>query len=115
MAHSIKMEDWAKDKKEVWNRVCEKYGGEKAAFDWGTWFFLDWTTGKAWPTISSMTKARRFGYMGYWDSVETWIETLKAFENAGILPKNHILLKDSKDPKPFKYATLTSNGANGST
>ncbi|KAJ9602187.1 hypothetical protein H2200_013307 [Cladophialophora chaetospira] len=115
MANSFKMEDWAADKKEVWHRIVDKYGGDKAAFDWGTWFFFDWTTGKAWPTISSMNKARKFGYTGYWDSVEAWMETIKMFENAGILPKNHVLLKDSKGPLPIKYQTLTSNGVNGST
>ncbi|KAK4935600.1 hypothetical protein LTR10_023361 [Elasticomyces elasticus] len=92
MATSFKMEDWAADKKPVWDRICEKYGGNKVAFDWGTWFFLDWTTGKAWPTLSSMTKARKFGWHRYDDTYETWVETFKAFENAGTLPKNHILL-----------------------
>ncbi|KEF54721.1 uncharacterized protein A1O9_09163 [Exophiala aquamarina CBS 119918] len=91
MAHSFRMEDWAADKKEIWNRVCDKYGGNKEAFDWGTWFFFDWSVGKAWPTLSSMSKARKFGYTGYWDSYECWIETLRAFENAGILPRNHRL------------------------
>jgi hypothetical protein len=85
------MADWAEDKKDVWNTVCEKYGGSKEAFDWGTWFFFDWSVGKAWPTLSSMTKARKFGWNRYDDTFETWVETFKAFENAGILPRNHRL------------------------
>jgi hypothetical protein len=83
------MGEWAKDKKQVWETVCEKYGGSKEAFDWGTWGFFDWATGKSWPTISTMTKARKFGWHRYDDTYETWVETFKAFENAGILPRNH--------------------------
>lgn len=93
------MEDWAADKKEVWERVCDKYGGKKEAFDWGTWFFFDWTVGKAWPTLSSMTKARKFGWTRYDDTYETWVETFKAFENAGILPQNRVLLAKSNAGK----------------
>lgn len=91
MASSFTMESWAADKKEVWHRVCDKYGGNKEAFEWGTWFFFDWSVGKAWPTLSSMTKARKYGWHRHDDTYEAWIETLRAFENAGVLPKNERL------------------------
>lgn len=80
------MGDWAKDKKQVWEKIRDKYGGNKEAFDWGTWGFFDWATGKAWPTLSSLSKARSFGWTRYDDTFETWVETFRAFENAGILP-----------------------------
>lgn len=99
MAHGFRMGEWATDKRAVWDRVCEKYGGNKEAYEWGTWGFFDWTVGKAWPTLSSMTKARKFGWHRYDDTYETWIETFKAFENAGILPKNRDLLAVSSASK----------------
>ncbi|KAF4996339.1 hypothetical protein FDECE_12483 [Fusarium decemcellulare] len=83
--------DWAKDKKPVWERLCEKYGGNKEAFDWGTWSFFDWATGKSWPTIMSISKARKFGWNRYDDTLETWVDTFKAFENAGILPSRRLM------------------------
>lgn len=83
----MKMGDWAKDKKPVWDRVVEKYGGNKEAFEWGTWSFFDWALGKAWPTTSTMTKARKFGWHRQDDTYETWVETFRAFENAGVLPR----------------------------
>jgi hypothetical protein len=86
------MADWAADKKEVWERICDKYGGNKEAFDWGTWFFFDWAVGKAWPTLSSMKKARRFGWNRYDDTFETWVESFRAFENSGILPQRRVVL-----------------------
>ena len=93
------MEDWAADKKEVWHRICDKYGGNKEAFDWGTCFFFDWSVGRARPTLSSMTKARKYRRHRHDDSFEAWIETLKSFENAGMLPKNERLLAKSSSGK----------------
>ncbi|KAH9204535.1 hypothetical protein DL95DRAFT_495960 [Leptodontidium sp. 2 PMI_412] len=88
-AHSIHMGDWAKDKQDTWERMCEKYGGNPEAFSWGTWGFLDWTTGKAWPTVSTISKARKFGWNRYDDTYECWVATFRAFENAGVLPRNY--------------------------
>ena len=85
------MADWAKDKKAVWEKVCDKYGGSKEAFDWGTWGFFDWSIGKAWPTIMSVSKARKFGWNRYDDTFETWVETFKTFANAGVLPSKHMI------------------------
>lgn len=85
------MAEWAKDKKPVWEQICDKYGGNKEAIDWGTWGFFDWSIGKAWPTISSINKARRLGWKRHDDTFETWVETFRSFENAGILPPNRNL------------------------
>lgn len=101
------MGDWAKDKKPVWEKVCEQYGGSKEAFDWGTWGFFDWAVGKAWPTISSISKARKFGWHRHDDTFETWIETFRTFENAGILPRNHLLHTHAS---PLKTVNGVSNG-----
>ncbi|PVH77017.1 nucleoside-diphosphate-sugar epimerase GsfE [Cadophora sp. DSE1049] len=88
-AHSIRMGEWAKDKEPVWKSMCEKYGGNPEAFSWGTWQFFDWSVGKAWPTVSSLSKARRFGWKRYDDTYQTWVETFRVFENAGVLPRNY--------------------------
>ncbi|KAL4920529.1 hypothetical protein BDW62DRAFT_7278 [Aspergillus aurantiobrunneus] len=86
------MGEWAADKRPVWEAICRKYGGNLEAFDWGTWAFFDWGIGKAWPTLTSVSKARRFGWDRYDDTYESWIETFRSFENAGILPRNRVLL-----------------------
>ncbi|KAM5345997.1 hypothetical protein ACJ41O_011858 [Fusarium nematophilum] len=86
MASNFEMGEWAKDKKHVWEQVIAKYGGCAEAFDWGTWQFVDWALGKAWSTLSSVSKARKFGWKRSDDTYDTYVETLHAFENAGILP-----------------------------
>jgi hypothetical protein len=86
LANNFSMRDWAKDKKPVWERVVAKYGGSPQAFDWGTWDFVEWGLGKAWSTISSVGKARKFGWQRSDDSFEIYVQTFRAFENAGVLP-----------------------------
>ena len=48
MNHAFMMSEWASDKRPAWDAIIEKYGGKKETFDWGTWKFFDWTTGKNW-------------------------------------------------------------------
>ncbi|KAL4905536.1 hypothetical protein BDW74DRAFT_185061 [Aspergillus multicolor] len=92
LANEIDMVEWAKDKKPVWDRVVAKYGGKTFAFDWGTWGFFNWATGKSWLTISSVNKARRLGWSRYDRSFDTWIETYQSFVNAGVLPPRQALI-----------------------
>jgi hypothetical protein len=80
------MAEWAKDKRPIWDKICEKYGGNPEAFDWGSWAYFDWATTRNWLSLMSTTKARKFGWMRYDDTYETWIETIRTFENAGVLP-----------------------------
>ncbi|KAH6688492.1 NAD-dependent epimerase/dehydratase [Plectosphaerella plurivora] len=101
MEHNFLMTQWAKDKEPIWRRVVEKHGGNPDAFGWGTWDFFDWAVGKAWFTIGSVSKARKFGWTRYDDTYDTWIETFRAFENAGVLP---IAPPPSREPVQAKLA-----------
>jgi hypothetical protein len=92
LSNEIDLIEWAKDKRDVWSRVVQKYGGHASAFDYGTWGFFSWATGKNWLTISSVNKARKFGWKRHDDTMETWFETYQAFENAGVLPPRTALL-----------------------
>ncbi|KAJ4988552.1 NAD dependent epimerase dehydratase family protein [Stagonosporopsis vannaccii] len=87
MENNFSMIDWARDKRPYWEAVCEKYGGNPDAFDWGTWGFFDWSIGKTWPTLGTNNKARRYGWTRVDDTLESWFETYKSFEAFGILPK----------------------------
>ncbi|KAJ5161864.1 hypothetical protein N7492_007256 [Penicillium capsulatum] len=91
--NTVDLVDWAKDKQAVWGQIVSKYGGQNDAFDWGTWDLFNWASGKSWPTISSMNKARKFGWTRYDKTLDTWIETYRAFEEAGVLPSRAALLQ----------------------
>jgi hypothetical protein len=79
--------DWAKDKREAWARIVDKNGGKQEVFDWAAWGHLNWGMGRAWSTLLSVNKARKFGWRRYDDTIETWFNTYKVLENAGILPR----------------------------
>jgi hypothetical protein len=82
----FKMLEWAADKKPVWDSICQKYGGKPESFDWGAWAYFDWASSRNWLTLMSLSKARKMGWLRYDDSYDTWVKTIRAFENAGVLP-----------------------------
>jgi hypothetical protein len=87
METEFRMSEWARDKAPIWAAICRKYGsGNPDAFNWGTWYYFDWATSRGWLTVTSMSKARRYGWTRFDDTFDTWIETFRAFENAGVLP-----------------------------
>lgn len=120
MEHNFLMTEWAQGKDSVWKQVVDKYGGNPEAYNWGTWDFFDWAVGKAWFTIGSVSKARKFGWTRYDDSYEAWIATFRSFENAGVLPYQdvHGLQKVGKAAKLLPHPadvvaareTLVANG-----
>ncbi|KAH7074367.1 hypothetical protein BKA63DRAFT_543245 [Paraphoma chrysanthemicola] len=80
------------DKKEVWKRVVAKHGGKVEAFEWSSWAHLDWAIGKSWYTLLSMSKAREYGWTRTDDTSESFLKTIRSFENAGILPQSTVLV-----------------------
>ncbi|RAK89220.1 NAD-dependent epimerase/dehydratase [Aspergillus costaricaensis CBS 115574] len=93
LSNEIDMVEWAKDKRAVWETVVQKHGGKVEAFEWGTWGFFNWATGKSWLTISSVNKARKYGWQRHDNTFDTWIETYRSFENAGVLPSHDSLAR----------------------
>ncbi|KAF2843998.1 hypothetical protein T440DRAFT_512419 [Plenodomus tracheiphilus IPT5] len=85
------LKEWAEDKQPVWELITKKYGGKPEAFGWGTWRVMDWALGKSWSAATSISKARKFGWTRYDDTWDNWVDTIRAFENAGILPRLPVL------------------------
>ncbi|BCS30681.1 SDR family oxidoreductase [Aspergillus puulaauensis] len=79
--------EWANDKKPVWQKIVSNYGGKLEAWDWTTWDSEMWAFGRSWQTVSSMTKARKFGWTHLEDTQENYFSTIRSLENAGILPR----------------------------
>jgi hypothetical protein len=65
-------------------------------------------------TIGSVGKARKFGWKRYDDTYDTYVETFRAFENAGVLPYADVLRAENKGqatqaslaPHPYDAVTL---------
>ncbi|KAK7725923.1 hypothetical protein SLS63_007915 [Diaporthe eres] len=100
MESQIQMVEWAKDKKPVWERVVAKNGGNPEAFDWATWDILDWGLGESWLAMTTVAKARKFGWTRFDDTHDTWIQTFRSFENAGVLPASAPIEKRATGIRP---------------
>lgn len=84
----IRLDEWAEDKRQVWDRICDKHGspGCKATFESGTWAFQDWVFRRTWPTPLSISKARKFGWTGHLDSYDSFIDAFNKFRELGQIP-----------------------------
>ncbi|KAK4570475.1 hypothetical protein LTR86_002555 [Recurvomyces mirabilis] len=79
---------WSKDKRPVWDRICERAGlpQAKATFDAGTWAYQDWVFQRSWSATLSMSKARKLGWTGYKDSFESVTEAFDSFKAMKQIP-----------------------------
>jgi nucleoside-diphosphate-sugar epimerase len=84
----LSLDQWSKDKREVWTRLCDRHGCSeaKATWDAGTWAFQDWVFQRTWSATLSVSKARRFGWTGYIDSYESFVHAFETFVRLGQTP-----------------------------
>ncbi len=84
---TVDLSDYMADKEPVWRRVIEKYGLGEQLLDevtlWGYWRHL-WTPD--WDIVSSMTKARQYGFHDVVDSEEMFFRMFDHFRGTRIFP-----------------------------
>ncbi|KAF2096873.1 NAD dependent epimerase/dehydratase family protein [Rhizodiscina lignyota] len=73
--------------KEGWEKLADREGLEKDAFEKATWEFLAFVLGRDYDIVISMSKARKLGWSGYADTWESLEEALGELEVAKVLPK----------------------------
>jgi len=91
MAQRINLEKWSQqgEVKAAWERLAEREGLEKDAFDKATWAFLDFILGRNYDLVISMSKAREMGWTGYQDTWKALSDAFGELEAASVLPKTH--------------------------
>jgi nucleoside-diphosphate-sugar epimerase len=80
--------EWAKDKRPVWDRICDKAGVPQAKSTWdaGTWAYQDWVFQRTWSATLSINKARKFGWTGHMDSYEAFVKTFEKMKALKQIP-----------------------------
>jgi hypothetical protein len=73
--------------KAAWEKIAERDGLEKDAFEKATWDFLGFVLGRNYPIVISASKARAFGFNGYIDSWQSFVQTFEELEKLKIVPK----------------------------
>lgn len=86
----VSLNEWAtKDRKQAWDQLCDAAGCPEAKASWeaGTWQYQDWVFGRTWSATVSMSKARRFGYTGYIDSYDAFVEVFQRMRQLKQIPE----------------------------
>jgi nucleoside-diphosphate-sugar epimerase len=84
----LSLTEWSKDKRPVWDRICEKRGcpQAKASWDAATWAYQDWVFQRTWCATLSINKARKFGWTGHIDSFDSFTHAFEKFVELGQIP-----------------------------
>jgi nucleoside-diphosphate-sugar epimerase len=75
------------DVKAAWERLAQREGLDRGAFDKATWAFLGFVLGRKFDLVISMSKARECGWTGYRDTWESLRDVFEQMKRAGYLPK----------------------------
>jgi hypothetical protein len=91
VANRISLVKWSQeeDVKKAWERLAEREGLQKDAFEKATWAFLDFVLGRSYDIVMSMSKAREYGWTGYYDTWKALSDVYGELEADKILPKTH--------------------------
>lgn len=75
------------DKQPVWSRIAARHGLTATSLsDVATWAYADGTLVRWWDEILSTNKARAFGFHDWADSEAQFIELIKRYREARLLP-----------------------------
>ncbi|CAG7951968.1 unnamed protein product [Penicillium salamii] len=86
---SIDLAEWAKDKKSTWEKIVARSGGDAEAFQLDAFALMNWyitPSLQKGPFPGTSGKARDLGWQRSDDTYRAWLGTMRAYENAGVLP-----------------------------
>ena len=66
LVNRVSLVKWSQQEevKKAWEKLAEREGLQKDAFEKATWAFLDFELGRSYNLVISMSKAREFGWTG---------------------------------------------------
>ncbi|KAJ3028922.1 hypothetical protein HK097_005869 [Rhizophlyctis rosea] len=73
-------------KKDIWNSIATKSNLDTSAFEYATWEFAEFATGRTWPDDGDMTRAREAGWDVTVDTWQMWKETFDKMKELKIIP-----------------------------
>lgn len=88
-SQEVSLVEWAtNDKRQAWEQLCESTGCPEAKGSWdgASWQMMDWVFGRTWSATVSISKARRFGWNGYIDSYQAFVETFERMKRLKQIP-----------------------------
>ncbi|KAI4601176.1 hypothetical protein KJ359_012364 [Pestalotiopsis sp. 9143b] len=71
----------------AWKRLSEREGIDSTAFEKASWAFADFAWGRDYNSVLSMSKARKLGWTGYYDTWENLVNVLDTLKVRKAIPK----------------------------
>ena len=89
LENRIDLTKWAQKEevKKAWEKLAQRDGLDKDAFEKATWGFLGFVLGRDYSLVISMSKARKLGWTGYHDTWDSLDECFDELEREKVLPK----------------------------
>jgi nucleoside-diphosphate-sugar epimerase len=83
------LQQWASEQRTIdaWHRLAAREGLEVDAFERASWGYADRNMAIGYSKLESMSKVRKFGFLGYVDSTESFLEVLEEARGMNILPR----------------------------
>ena len=82
--------DWLEDKKPVWERICDMAGVPKAMESFGVNSMSaptqDAVFSRSWSATLSMNKARKYGWTGFADSFDSFVQAFEELKVQQFIP-----------------------------
>lgn len=88
LQQELSLEDWSKDKKLVWDKLCDEAGlpEAKSTFEVNSWASQDGVFSRSWTATLSMNKARRYGWIGFADSFDCCVQAFETLREKRCIP-----------------------------
>jgi len=85
---AFSFQEYMADKKEVWDSVVKKHGGDPELWNYATWDFADGVCGMPWPVGPvSISKAVKLGWNKQIPSTESHLQVLNKLKHLKMIPQ----------------------------
>jgi nucleoside-diphosphate-sugar epimerase len=85
--HATPLVDQMRDAGPVWDEIVARYGLEPFALDaLASWWHTDADLGRTLETFTGMGKSRRFGFLDYQDSAESFLDVIERLRAERVIP-----------------------------
>ncbi|KAJ3039484.1 hypothetical protein HDV00_012164 [Rhizophlyctis rosea] len=86
MACQVQLSKEMPAKKDLWDSIAKKHNLDASAYEYATWKFGEFATGRSWSDEGDMTRAREAGWDVTVDSWQTWKESFDKMKELKIIP-----------------------------
>lgn len=84
----VSLVKWSQDKdvQAAWKKLSDREGLDSSALEKASWAFADFAWGRDYNVVLSMSKARKLGWTGYYDTWENMSSVFDTLKEERVIP-----------------------------